>query len=177
MSVDFDPGADFAESVDGLEAVSLRRIQSGEVVPVSAALRREVTTEEAEPSGGAARQTDAVWHLQLPTGAQAPELGDTVIDPSSNHWTILQIEEFALLSRWKCETRELRVAFCCDDRVDVERAVWDDLGSGPEIVDWTFVYTALPVKIQPDETVVSDTSNMPTSTARFKIILGDSHLR
>ena len=120
------------------------------------------------------RVDDAVWHLQLPAGEPAPSLGYVVLDGQDNQWTIRQTEESALLGRWKCVTRDLRVAFGCDDRVDVERAVWDDLGNGPEIIDWTYVYTALPVKIQPDETVVSDTSTMPTSTARYKIILGES---
>jgi hypothetical protein len=132
-----------------------------------------VLAQEAEPSGGAAGQTDAVWHLQPPEGESPPELGDVVIDARDHHWTIQQTEELPLLRRWKCAARELRVAFGCDDHVDVQRAVWDDIGNGPEIVDWNYVYTALPVRIQPDETVVSDTSIAPTSTLRYRIILGE----
>ena len=66
MSVAFDPSSDFAQAVDGLQTVTLHRKQLGEAVEIVAALRREVVSKEAEPSGGAAWQTDAVWLLQLP---------------------------------------------------------------------------------------------------------------
>ena len=174
MSVELDPSSEFAQWADGLENVTLRRRDSGETVAITVALRRDVVAQEAEPSGGAALQTDAVWHLQLPAGESPPELGDIVIDARDYHWTIQQTEELPLLGRWKCSARELRVAFGCVDHVDVQRAVWDDLGSGPEIVGWSYVYTALPVKIQPEETLVSDTSITPTSTLRFHIILGEA---
>jgi hypothetical protein len=173
MSVELDPSSEFAQWADGLENVTLRRRDSGETVAITVALRRDVVAQEAEPSGGAALQTDVVWHLQLPAGESPPELGDIVIDARDYHWTIQQTEELPLLGRWKCAARELRVAFGCVDHVDVQRAVWDDLGSGPEIVGWSYVYTALPVKIQPEETLVSDTSITPTITLRFQIILGE----
>lgn len=174
MSLQLDASDDFSPGVDQLESVTLRRRNSGEVVAISTALRRHAVTREAEPSGGAARQADAVWHLQLPTGEAAPELGDVVIDVRDQRWTIQQTEELPLLGRWKCAARELRVAFGCDDRVDVQRAVWDDLGEGPVIVDWSFVRTALPVRIQPEETTVTGSLDSPTSTARFTIILGEA---
>ncbi|MCH7752990.1 MAG: hypothetical protein IH898_12675 [Planctomycetes bacterium] len=174
MSVELDPSGEFAQWADGLENVTLRRRDSGETVAITVALRRDVVAQEAQPSGGAALQTDAVWHLQLPAGESPPELGDVVIDTSDHHWTIQQTEELPLLRRWKCAARELRVAFGCVDRVDVQRAVWDDLGSGPEIVGWSYVYTALPVKIQSEKTLVSDTSIAPTSTLHFHIILGEA---
>jgi len=174
MSVELDPSGEFAQWADGLENVTLRRRESGETVAITVALRRDVVAQEAELSGGAALQTDALWHLQLPAGESPPELGDVVIDARDHHWTIQQTEELPLLGRWKCAARELRVAFGCVDHVDVQRAVWDDLGNGPEIVGWSYVYTALPVKIQPEETLVSDTSIAPTSTLRFHIILGEA---
>ncbi len=174
MSMQLDASDDFAPWIDQLESVTLHRRDSGETVVIAAALRRHAVTKEAEPSGGAVRQADAVWHLQFPTGEAAPGLGDVVVDAREQRWTIQQTEELPLLGRWKCSARELRVAFGCDDRVDVQRAVWDDLGEGPVIVDWSFVYTALPVRIQPEETVVSDTSSLPTSTSRFTIILGEA---
>ena len=174
MSAELDPSDEFAQWADGLENVTLRRRDSGETVSITVALRRDVVAREAEPSGGAALQTDALWHLQLPAGESPPELGDVVIDARDHHWTIQQTEELPLLGRWKCAARELQVAFGCVDHVDVQRAVWDDLGSGPEIVGWSYVYTALPVKIQPEKTLVSDTSITPTSTLHFHIILGEA---
>lgn len=174
MNAKLDPSDEFAQWADGLEDVTLRRRDSGETVAIATALRRDILRQEAEPSGGFAGQTDAVWHLQPPVGESAPELGDVVIDARKHHWTILQTEELVLLGRWKCTTRELRVASGCVDRVDVQRAVWGDLGNGPEIVSWSYVYTALPVRIQADEAVLSNASSTPTSTLRFRIILGDA---
>jgi hypothetical protein len=181
MSLELNASDDFAPWVDGLECVMLRRRDAGGNVLVAAALRRRTTSQEAEPSGGAARQSDAVWHLQLSEAESAPQVGDVVIeglvdgliDGNVRQWTILQVEEQSLLGRWKCLTRELLVAFGWDDRVDVQRAVWGDLGEGPVIVDWDFVYTALPVRIQPDETAVTGPMDAPTSNSRFTIILGE----
>ena len=173
MSLQLNPSDELSRWADGLEDVTLRRRDSGETLAISTALRRDTIAQEVEPSGSAARQTDAVWHLQPLAGESPPEIGDVIVDVADQHWTIQQIEELQLLGRWKCLARELRVASGCADRVDVQRAVWDDLGNGLEIVDWYHLYTALPVRIQPDETVVSDTSSAPTSTVRFQIILGE----
>jgi len=108
MSVDLDPSDEFAQWADGLENVTLRRRDSGETIAITVALRRDALAQEAEPSGGAARQTDAVWHLQLPTGESSPELGDVVIDARDNHWTIQQTEELLLLGA--LEVQGTRVA-------------------------------------------------------------------
>ncbi|NOY30808.1 MAG: hypothetical protein GXP28_11760 [Planctomycetes bacterium] len=60
--------------------------------------------------------------------------------------------------------------------MDVERAVWGDLGSGPEIVDWVYAFTALPVKIQPEEIVVDDSLDPPVTKSFFHIHLSESIL-
>lgn len=173
MSVEFDPSQEFAESIDGLETVAVQKRESGVVITGVVALRREFVSSESEPSGGASVQTDAVWYLRLPAGEAQLELADVVVDAGGAQWTVLAIDQQPLLGRIKCETRELRVALGCDDYVDVQRAVWQDLGEGPVITSWSDVYTAMPVRIQPVETVVSDTSNAPTATERFAIILGE----
>jgi hypothetical protein len=173
MTIELDASNDFAQCMDGLESVTLRRRDSGETLALSAALRRRTTTQEAEPSGGAARQADAVWHVQMPAEEAPPQLGDVLIDAAGIRWTILEVEPERLLGRWKCTARNLSVAFGLDDRVDIQRAEWGDLGEGPVIVDWNFVATAVPVRIQPEETVVSGLLDAPTSVARFTIILGE----
>ena len=173
MSISFDPSQDLIDGVDGLESIALRRRESGASISVSAAWRRDVVMTEAEPSGGASLQVDATWYLQLPTNEASPQPGDVVVDANQSHWTILAIEDQSVLGRYKCSTRELRVSFGCDDYVDVQRAQWNDLGEGPVIVGWADVYTAMPVRIQPGKTEVSDISNAPTSIDRFTIILGE----
>ena len=173
MSIAFDASDDFAQIGDALETVVLARRVTHEAVPNVTAQRGELITLESISSGGTVGRSDAVWHVQLLAGVAQPELGDVLIDTQGNRWTVLEVQEFPLLGRWKCRTRELRVAYGCDDRVDVQRAVWDDLGSGLEIVDWDYVYTALPVRIQPETSTASDTSDMPTLTSRFQIVLGE----
>jgi hypothetical protein len=160
---------DFANIADGLEEVTLRRRGSTATVAIASALRRQVSSREAEPSGGAAVESNAEWHLGLAEDA-APQIGDVLIDAEDHHWTILTAEDSALLGRWKCATRELRIAYGCGERIDIERPVWST-GETPEIVGWTYVATALPVRIQPVEVGV-DASD--AEQAVFRIILGES---
>ncbi len=174
MTLSFDPTTDFAQAVDGLESVTLQRRGSSQTVTVSSAQRQQETAQESEPSDGAVRQADILWHLQLPAGEDPPEVGDAVIDLQGNRWTILQVEALSLLGRWKCAARDLRIAYGCFDRVDIERAVWGDLGSGPEIVGWNYAFSALPVKIQPSTVVVDNSVTPVATTAHFDIILSET---
>ena len=170
----FSPNEDLACFADQLEPVTLRRRGSTQALVIETAFRQQSVMKEMQPSGGAVLQTDATWQLQLPAEETPPQIGDTVIDQQKNRWTILKTEEFPLLGRWKCVCRELRIAHGCVDRVDIERAVWDDLGNGPEIVDWKYICMALPVKIQLDEMISDTSTNPPTQQMLFEIILGES---
>ncbi len=174
MIPNFNAEEDFAQVAEGLESVELRRRGSSDTVAISEARRQNVVVREASPSNGFAQQADAVWHLQMPSGESSPTIGDVVVDGGGGRWTILETQELSLLGRWKGVTRELSVAHGCMERVDVERAVWGDLGSGPEIVDWVYAFTALPVKIQPDEMVLDESVNPPVTESRFQIILSES---
>jgi len=167
---------DFAQLVDGLESVDLHRRHSSETVTISAAHRHEAISSEANPSDGLVQQADAIWHLQMPTSESAPKIGDVVLDENQRRWTILETQELSLLGRWRCETRELSIAYGCQDRVDVERAVWGDLGAGPVIVDWVYAFTALPVRIQPEEIVVDDSLDPTVTKSFFQIHLSESIL-
>ncbi len=160
---------DFAQVADGLEEVTLRRRDSNTIVAVSAARRQHVRTQEAEPSQGTVVEANAEWHLVLAEDV-APHVGDVVLAGADHRWTILEVEELPLLGRWKCAARELRIAYGCGERVDVERPVWSS-GEAPEIVGYTYVATALPVRIQPVEVSVDDAHG---GQATLRIILGES---
>lgn len=174
MASDINAEGDFPQLVESLESVTLSRRASTRTVAISAARRLSTISTEANPSGGLAQQADAIWHLQMPSGESAPKIGDVVVDENGGRWTILETQEFLLLGRWKCVTRELSIAHGCLDRVDIERAIWGDLGSGPEIVDWVYVSTALPVTIQPEEIVVDTTANPSVTQSFFQILLSES---
>ena len=165
---------DFSLFTDHLAPVTLHHHGSTRKVTVETACREFGTTREAAPSEGAVLQTDATWPMQLPPGEAAPRVGDVAVDQQKNRWTILEVKHLAALGRWKCATRELRLAHGCEELVDVERAVWDDLGSGPEIVDWVYVCHALPAKIQLAELLLDTSTDPPTKQLLFDIILSES---
>ncbi|MDZ4659299.1 MAG: hypothetical protein SH868_17130 [Bythopirellula sp.] len=156
---------DFAQVVDGLEEVTLRRRDGMTSIAVIAARRQGVQQREAEPSGGAVTEANAEWHLALAENL-APRVGDVVVDAQGGRWTILVAEELPQLGRWKCVTRELRIAYGCGERIDIERPIWST-GETPEIVGYVYVATALPVRIQPVTVSSYD-------QATFRIILGES---
>jgi len=176
MVSDINAEGDFTQLAEGLESVELRRRGGSDKVAISFARQLDSVSTEANASDGLAQQADAVWHLQMPSGESAPRVGDVVVDGMGGRWTVLETQELSLLGRWRCTTRELSVAYGCLDRVDIERAVWGDLGSGPVIVDWSYAFTALPVKIQPDEIVVDDTASPSVTKSFFQIILSESIL-
>ncbi len=163
--------ADLADVVDGLESIVLRRRDSTATFDVPAACRLRVVCSEAEPSEGIAVEANAVWYLQ-PGGAVVPQVGDRIVDAEGGQWTVLGTEKSKLLNRWKCTTRELRIAYGCGERVDIERAIWQDSGSGPVIVGWYHLATALPARIQPWE--LTRDSETGETHARFRILLGES---
>lgn len=164
-----DIAHDFALITDGAEEVILRRRASNTTLAVESAWRRSAITREAEPSGGTAVAADAQWYVVLAEN-DAPAVGDLIIDAADGHWTILSFEHAPLLGRWKCAVRELRIAYGCGERVDIERPVWSE-GETPEIVDWQYVATALPVRIQPIEVGLDESD---AEQAEFRVILGES---
>ncbi|NOY30809.1 MAG: hypothetical protein GXP28_11765 [Planctomycetes bacterium] len=99
---------DFAQLVDGLESVDLRRRQSSETVTLSAARRHEAISSEANPSNGLVQQADAVWHLQIPAGKSAPKIGDIVVDGAGGRWTVLETQSVA----GTMEMRDARAERC-----------------------------------------------------------------
>lgn len=174
MTTDFNAVGDFETVVDGTESVVLRRRDQLQSVTIGVARRQSVVAQEAVPSGGAVQQADTVWHVPMPAGESAPKLGDVLVDAIGSRWTILETRELPTLGRWKCDTRELSVAYGCVDRVDIERAIWEDNGSGPEIVGWAYAFTAIPVKIQPEKMLVDAASTPIVGDSQFHIILSES---
>ena len=174
MTIKIDFSNDLAQIANQLETVTLRRADSTQQWTVVGALGRRGATQESEPSGGTVLKDDAVWHLPIEQSGVQPRLGDIVIDQQGNRWTILEAQHLTQLGRWKCTTRELRIAHGCHDLVDVDRPVWGDLGAGPVIVAWTRICSALPVKIQPDKLTMDASTTPPTKHLAYRIVLSES---
>ena len=87
MTLTFDPSDDFADVVDGLETVTLKRRGSSDDVTVAGALRRGVTVREARvrnrydtwkyvSGDGRSTASDLVWHLPAAGLSDPPLPGD-----------------------------------------------------------------------------------------------------
>jgi hypothetical protein len=173
MAVEFSTEGDFAAIVDGWQPVTLKRHQSTDTVAVARAIRFSSRTEEADAAGGHVARHDVVWQFEWDVTSDLPRLGDSIIDAVGGCWTILSIERRGGGTRLRCQSRNLHLVYELVDRVDVQQAVWDDLGSGPEIVGWTTVRPALAARIQPYRVTVDDESTPASSTAVYHVILGE----
>jgi hypothetical protein len=173
MTLELNAADDFATIVDGGEAITLKRKGSATTIAVAAARRLSSRTSEAEPSGGHVAQADVEWQFPWDGATDPPRLGDAHVDAAGECFTILAVENRPLTGRVRCTTRNLRLVYQLDDRIDVQQAVWDDPGGGPEIVGWNTLRAALPARIQPDRTEFDNTTTPPTATATYRILVGE----
>jgi head-tail adaptor len=149
MPSDFDPSTDFPDVVDQLEAVTVRDVSASTNTPVASALRRAVTTREAEASEGKYTESDVVWHLPASLLASPPAVGDTITDASANVWTILEVQQAAADSRWRCVARVVAIDGGFNETIDIQAATWNKGAAGAASPSWSDVQTGLSARIQP----------------------------
>jgi hypothetical protein len=179
----FNPSDDLTTICDGLETVTLLRrgsVSGAAGTVIAHALRRAMTAAEAEivtrgdvrknvPSGGWNVSAAVVWHLPIAELAVAPRLGDAILDGQNQRWTILEVKRTTLGARWRCETRNIAVAFGLDDTVSVLKAA--DGASGPPWRTWK---TGVRARIQPIETKITSTDEGSSTTTRYRIFVEDN---
>ena len=136
MTIPFDPQHDFAEVVDAAESVTLLRPNRSPGEPgtvVAHALHRPVSIQETAfsnrsnvrrhvDSDAQAQAADVVWHLPQEELPAAPQLGDVILDAAGHRWTILEVRDATLHSRWQCTARELAIAKGLDDTITILQA-------------------------------------------------------
>lgn len=122
MVLTFDPSPDFADVVDGLEAVTLNRRGSSDDVAVASALRREVTTKEAAASDGKYAAGDTRWHFPTDEVADTPNVGDTIVEAGGDRYHILSVNRDTLSARWKCVSRNLTIFYGLDRVVTIRKS-------------------------------------------------------
>lgn len=149
MTVTFDPSADFADVVDGLEAVTLKRRGTSTTDAVASALQRAVMLKEAAASNGKVTTRDVVWHLPIEELATAPRMGDVILDGNSERWTVLEVSEQTLSGRWRCVSRNLRVVYGLNDTVVIEQATYSKGDGGAGEKTWHVWKTGVRARIQP----------------------------
>lgn len=173
MAIDLDTAGDFEAILDTTEAVTLKRRGSATTIALPKAWRYSSLTQEAEASVTGVARTDVVWQFAWLDAVDLPRMGDAIIDAAGECWTILSVEVRGANSRLRCVTRNLRIVHELDDRIEIQAAVWEDSGSGPEIVGWTTLRTAVAARIQPDQVTIDYTNDAPTSTAIYRVLLAD----
>ena len=171
----FDPSDDFVAITDGAEAVTLLRRGStlGTAGTVIAhALRRAMTAGEAPvlnrgdvrknvASSGRHIAATVVWHLPIAELPAAPGLGDWILDGDGHRWAILTVKRATLGARWRCETKNVAIAFGLDDTITVLKNV--NTVSEPIWRTWK---TGVRARVQPSEVkIVSDETTASTTTS------------
>ncbi len=173
MAVDLDIAGDFDAIIDTAEAITLKRRANATTIAVPKAWRFSSLTQQAEPGMPGVAQWDVVWQFHWDAGIDPPRIGDSLIDSANDCWTILSIEHRVAKTRLRCSARNLRIVYELVDRIEIQEAIWEDSGSGPEIVGWTTLRAAVPARIQPDQTSIDHTTDPPTSTATYRVMLAD----
>jgi hypothetical protein len=173
MTLELNIAADFATIVDATEPLTLKRRDSAATIAIARAWRSSASTTDAEPSGGHVAQADVVWQFAWESGVPRPRLGDALIDAAGECFTILLIDNLLATGRVRCAARILRLVYSLYDRVDVQIAVIEDSGGGPEITGWQTIRAALPARIQPDQLEVDNTTDPATATETHRILLGE----
>jgi hypothetical protein len=173
MTIELNVESDFAAVVDGAEPITLKRRDSAATIAIAAAWRFSSRTSEAEAGGGHVAQRDIVWQFPWDAANDLPRLGDSLIDAAGGCYTILSVEQLRAATRLRCTTRNLSLVYQLNDRIEVQQAVWEDTGGGPEIVGWTTIRAALAARIQPERLEVDNASSPAIATATYRIILGE----
>jgi hypothetical protein len=183
----FDPSADFAEVVDGAEAVTLLRRGSdpgGAGTPVAHALRSAAITSEVAfyshsdvrkqmAAGGHCTSADVVWHLPVVELPLAPQLGDTILDGDDQRWTILDVKRAVRGTRWRCAARNLVVAHGLDDTISVLKAAYVKGSCGAAEAVWQTWKTGVRARIQPEELAIQTDAQSRRTVQQYRIILAD----
>jgi hypothetical protein len=179
-----NPTDDLTTIADGLETVTLLRrgSASGEGTIIAHALRRAMTAFEASiatsadvhkqvPSGGRNTAADVVWHLPAAELAEAPRLGDWIVDADAQRWTILEVKLASLGARWRCETRNVAVACGLDDTIGVLKASYVKSACGAAEPVWRTWKTGIRARIQPIDTKLAADETSRAAIARYRIFV------
>ncbi len=173
MAVELDIADDFGTILDVTESVTLKRHGSATAIAVPTAWRYSSLAQQAETGVSGVVRSDIVWQFGWPAEVDLPRIGDSIIDAANNCWTILSLEERGAKTRLRCMTRNLQIVHQLDDRIDIQAAIWEDSGSGPEIVGWTTLRAAVPARIQPVRTTIDESADPPTSISTYRMLLAD----
>lgn len=174
MTVEWNTEGDFSAIVDAAEPLVLVRQGTTTELAIAKAWRYSRTVGEVHATGGAARQDDVIWQFEWNPSEPFPSPGDRLIDSDDNHWAVLAVEPTQGNTRLRCTARDMRMAYGLDALVNVEQAVWEDLGGGLEITGWTLYRPSVHARIQPEAVTVDEETSPVSSMETFKVYFEES---
>jgi head-tail adaptor len=160
MTLTWDPGSDFRETADALEAVTLTSL-SGSQTAISQALRMRISEQEAVASGGVYTRRDVKWHLPASALVSPPQLGATITDGQGQAWTIFEVDHDTRSSRYACWCKTVKPAAATlspaalallaslTERIHIQQAAWSKDTHGALVASWSNWRTNLAARIQP----------------------------
>ncbi len=182
----FDPSEDLAAVADGLEAVTLLRRGSTYGVAgttIAHALRRAMSAAEAAivtrgdihknvASAGRLAAYVVAWHLPIAELPTSPRLGDVILDAQGQRWTILEVKRATLGARWRCDTKNVAVAYGLDDTISVLKSLGTSSGSGETV--WRTWRTGIRARVQPNYTTIKRDDDLSTTTTSYRIFVEEN---
>jgi hypothetical protein len=126
------------------------------------------------PGGGQHTAANVVWHLPTVELADAPQLGDLIVDDAGARWTILEVKRSTLGARWSCASREVAIAFGLDDTITVLKAVSQRGGCGPAEPMWRTWRTGVRARIQPAQTTIASAAGISSTTTQYRIFVEEN---
>jgi hypothetical protein len=172
----FDPQADFAQVVDALQPVALRRCDGSGTTALSGALRRAVATREAAASDGKYTTSDVHWHIAAAELTVPPRLGDQIVDQSGENWTILETQLATCGSRWNCTARNLAIAGGLNSYVTILREVATKGESGAAELTFVPFVSAVQARIQELSATRSEQHGRQSGVVTAKVYLAEQIL-
>lgn len=166
--MDLDTTGDYATAIDGLEVVTLLR-NGGRKLTLPHA--RRIHTHSTALGGSDAPPPETRWDIAWPAGEAPPRPGDRLRPAGRRCGVIVRTEHKPTTSRYVCIARDLHERL--NEFLQIQEAIWQDLGTGLEIVDWVSVLPPVAgaiearttdVDLQADPTVTETTASFVLDT-------------
>lgn len=168
----FDPSGDFADVVDGLEAVTLS-VSGIADQDILKAKRFQVTNTEVEASNGQVRQGDSVWQWPASETPTRAILGSTITDGDGRVWTIIQIHKQVLSSKWSVVCRELAIEETAATLITIQIATYVKDVHGAQVASWADLFTSVRAHVQPIEQTTEIEHDADETEELYRIILSE----
>ncbi len=97
-----------------------------------------------------------------------------ILDGDSQRWTILEVTCATLGVRWRCETKNVTVAFGLDDTISVLKAAGTSGGAGSGETTWRTWRTGVRARIQPIETTITNIAGTAATSTSYRIFVEEN---